>query len=444
MGQLGNALGAFVAGMAFERIPHEGVIAIRNALTDYAGCVVLGSDADVVRILEAQEPRTGDDASLFFSDARASAPCAALLNGAAGHAHDYDDIGLGFHPAHPSVAIAPAVIAEAQALGASGRDVVAAYATGYEVWGELASRDAAPQHLKGWHPTGVFGAVAAAAACARLHGLDGAHALHAMGIAASMASGIVVNFGTMTKPFHAGHAARNGLLAARYARAGMTAAPDVFDDPRGYLFALSPRGEVDLESAPQLGGAWRLLTHGIGLKLYPLCYGTHRIIAALLPFAERENLRADEIARIDFVTAPERVVPLVHTDPRTPLEAKFSAEFAIALCIIGRRATLDLITDDFVARGDVRALMSKVRRDLTLRGPASFSEAAQDELLLEYTDGRIRHLPLVAPDDRAATLDASLLRAKFMDCVRDKLSLPQADELFTKLQSIDEQNDLRF
>ncbi|MDB5572395.1 MAG: hypothetical protein JWN93_3578 [Hyphomicrobiales bacterium] len=442
-GRIGRALGEFASGMSFDRIPREGVVSIRNALTDYAGCVVLGCDDDAVRLLGAHEP-PGDEASLFFQTKRASAPTAALLNGAAGHAQDYDDIGLGFHPAHPSVAIAPAAFAEAQALGASGRDLIAAYATGYEVWGEIASRDAAPQHLKGWHPTGVFGAVASAAACARLRGLDPARALHAMAIAASMSSGLVANFGTMTKPFHAGHASRNGLLAARYAQAGMTASPDVFDDPRGFLFALSPRGEVDLERAPQLGRTWSLLEHGIGLKLYPMCYGAHRIIAALVPFAEREDLRAEEIAQVDFVTAPERVVPLVHTDPRTPLEAKFSAEFAVAMCVIGRRASLDLICEAFVMRPDVRELMGKVRRDLSLRGPASFSEAAQDALVIAYMDGRVHRLPLVAPDDRAATIDAAVLRAKFMDCVRGKLPQDAADVLFARLQALDGQDNVRF
>ena len=137
--------------------------------------------------------------AIFFSEQRGPARSAALVNGAAGHAHDYDDIGIAFHPAHPSVAMAPAIFAQAESMGASGKDVLCAFATAYEVWSELASRDKKPHHLRGFHPTGNFGTVAAAAGVARLLGLDAKRASNALAIAASQASGLVANFGSMNQ-----------------------------------------------------------------------------------------------------------------------------------------------------------------------------------------------------------------------------------------------------
>lgn len=412
------AVGAFIAGMDGNRIPESGRRSIVNAITDLAGVTLLGRGADVTRILLDQSSSGSEgEARVVFSQRRAPAPEAALIGGASGHADDYDDIGLGFHPAHPSVAMAPAILGEAETLGASGRDVVTAYAVGYEVWGEIASRDDTAQHVKGWHPTSVFGAVAAAAACARLRRLDARRAANAVAIAASQASGVVANFGTMTKPFHAGHAARCGVMAARYAAAGMTAGEHALEHDSGLLNAVSPGGKVDRLRSVQLGRRWWLEEAGIGLKLYPMCYATHRSIEGLLALINQHRIEPAAIVTMTVKASAVHMIPLVHKAPTTALDARFSIEFALAAAAIARSVSLAETTDAFVQRPDVEAMMRKVVREFDA-GPdaAAFGDEPDDRLIVLLSDGRVLERKLTAPRDRAADVDPAAIRSKFLDC----------------------------
>lgn len=439
MGQLTRAVGEFISGMSFDALPPSAIRAVKNALADYAGVTVLGRYEQVTRIVSSFET-TGSvgEARVLFSRLRASARSAALINGTSGHALDYDDVGIAFHPAHPSVVIAPAIFAQAERMGASGRDLITAYVTAYEVWSELASRDEDPQHINGWHPTGVFGTIAAAAGVAKLLRLGVEGSIRAVAIAASQAAGLGANFGTMTKPFHAGHAAVSGLMAAQYANAGMTSNPGMFDDPRGFLFAVSPRGKVDFRRPAHFSDGLHILDWGMSVKLYPMCYATHRILDTLIPFANHKNLQADEIDSVLFRTGPSRVVPLVHVDPRNSLDAKFSAEFAIAMSIIARRATLSELNDDFVNRADIRGLMGKVTRELDpARDMASFKEEPDDDLVFCMRDGSTQVLKLAAPCDQAISLAPHTLWLKFMDCTSTAMDAVTARQLFDSIQSLE-------
>ncbi len=446
MGGLTAEIARFVGSTRYEDIPPPAVRAIKNALTDYAAVTVLGSTAEGTRIVAGFEPPPAPqgEARYFFSDAKGPARSAALLNGTAGHADDYDDIGIAFHPAHPSVAIAPAIFAQGESLGASGRDIICAFATAYEVWSELASRDTKPHHLRGFHPTGFFGTIAAAAGAAKLLNLDTQHASHALAIAASQAAGFVANFGSMTKPFHAGRASAAGLMSARYAQAGLTASTEIFEHKHGFLKALSPEGKVDLDRACHFGRNWHLVDHGVGVKLYPLCYGNHRIIHTLTRHVAEHDLPAGQIAHVAFRTAPSRVVSLVHTNPQTPLDAKFSAEFAVAMSVIAKRATLAELSAEFFSRPDVQTLMGKVSRDLDpAREPPGFSTQADEELEFRMLDGSLRTLQLESPDDAAISLDTEVLRTKFLDCTRKMMTAPESMSLFEALQNLENCGDIR-
>ena len=366
-----------------------------------------------------------------------SAADAALIGGTSGHALDYDDVGIGVHPAHPTVPMAPALFAEAEVLGRSGRDIIEAYVTGYEVWVELGGRDATPQHQKGWHMTGVFGAIAAAAACARLRRLDAKRAANAVGIAASQGAGLVANFGSMTKPFHAGRAASVGLMSARYAEAGMTASPDVIESANGLLHAVSPAGRVDRDRPVQFMQRWHSIEKPISLKLYPMCYASHRALEAMIPLARQHDLAPDAIRRITVRMSPSRATSLVNTSAMTGLDAKFSMEFAMAMAVIARRATLAETTDAFVRRPDVQALMKKVVRDLDPALDAgSFSADPGDSLSIEFTDGRRIEQKLSAPNDVAHSVDPDTLWTKFADCAGAAATPAQTRALFDGLQGL--------
>ena len=246
MDGLTRQLATFIAHLTTEQCPSDAVATAKRGAIDTIGVMLAGRDEPVVGHARSIARSIGvvSESQVLFDRGRAASSDAALVNGTAGHALDYDDVAID---GHPSVVLVPAMLAEGERLGASGDALLTAYIAGYETWGELAGRDADKHHGKGWHPTAVFGTIGAAAAAASLARLDVDRTVNALGIAASMASGLVANFGSMTKPFHAGRAAANGILAAQLAAAGMTASPDALEHRSGFLKALSPHGRMRVD-----------------------------------------------------------------------------------------------------------------------------------------------------------------------------------------------------
>src|SRR6266851_4514397 len=227
---LTQELGRFVAGLSFEKLPAAAVETARTGIIDTIATMIAGAHDPAPQLLRKGLAPAPGPASLYFSGETATAPEAAWINGTAGHALDYDDVGCR---GHVSTVLVPALLAEAETLGLGGREMFAAYVAGYETWAELARRGPGHHHKKGWHPTGIFGTIGAGAACATLRRLAPEQATAAIALAASQAGGIMANFGTMTKPFHAGRAAHAGLVSARLAEAGFTASPDALEHGQG-------------------------------------------------------------------------------------------------------------------------------------------------------------------------------------------------------------------
>jgi 2-methylcitrate dehydratase PrpD len=351
-------LGRFAAGLTFEKLPAEAVEIARTGIIDTVATMIAGAHDPAPQLLQKGLAPAPGPASLYFSGATATAPEAAWINGTAGHALDYDDVGCR---GHLSTVLAPALLAEAELLGLSGREIIAAYVAGYETWAELARRDPGHHHVKGWHPTGIFGTIGAGAACAALRRLDPERAAMAIALSASQAGGIMANFGTMTKPFHAGRAAHAGLISARLAELGFTAAPDALEHPQGFLSAVSPEGKADREGpTPRLGEDWQILKQGISIKKYPACYCTHRALDAMLDLLGKRPLKPAEISRIAVSISKTHSLILRNHTPQTGLAAKFSMEFAMAAAVISRRASLGEYTDQFVRRPEVQELIRKV------------------------------------------------------------------------------------
>ena len=357
MTDITRELGAFVANLKFEQIPAAALDVIHMGFADCVGVMLAGRDEPPTRILTQVLAPVAGTSNLVFGDRTAPAPDAAWINGTAAHALDFDDVALR---GHPSTVLVPAIIAEAQALGSSGKDMVTAYAAGYEVWADLTRRDPEHYHTKGWHPTGILGAIAAAAACASLNKLNAEQCALAISLGASQSAGIMANFGTMTKPFHAGRSAQSGVMAARLVKAGFTSSPDALEHPQGFLSAVSPGGRADVTLPVETGKVWKLLTAKLSVKKYPLCFCTHRCLDGMLDLLAEHPLKADEIESIAAMTSRRNTKVLRNHQPQTGLEAKFSMEFAMASCVVGGRAGLSELVDDFVQRKDIQDLMRKV------------------------------------------------------------------------------------
>ena len=413
---------------------------------DTVSTMIAGRDEPVVGIARrfvAARRSAAKEARILFGAERAAAADAALINATAGHALDYDDVALG---GHPSTVLVPAILAEGEHLGASGADAVRAYLVGYEVWAELLAREPDAYHLKGWHPTAVLGTVGAAAAVAHLHQLSPGDCRNALALAASMASGLVANFGTMTKPLHAGRAAACAIEAVRFAGMGLTAAPDVFEHHAGLLAALSPHGRAERECpAAGLGRQLRILDSGLSIKKYPMCYATHRVIDAVLDLAGANGVNADDVRTVDATIGVAQASMLRNHSPATGLEAKFSLEFAIASALVARKVGLAQLTDQFVADAPVREAMGKVRiATVDTSCPIEPVFALTDRVVLELRDGR----KLDSGEIRFARGNAKLplkdeeLKAKFVDCTAGAEDV-DAGALYQHLARLGEQTSLR-
>jgi 2-methylcitrate dehydratase PrpD len=428
-------IGRFLADMSASRVPAGAISIVETGFTDCVAVLIAGWREPVTHVvagfLDGPLPKHP------FAPGRMTAPDRALLCATAAHVLDYDDVALS---GHPSAVLVPAILADAQETGAAGMAMIAAYVAGYEVWAELVARDKDQHHRKGWHPSAVFGAVAAAAASAVLHRLDAKQASHAIGIAASLAGGLVANFGSMTKSFQVARAAQSGLIAARLARLGMTSSPDAIEHDLGLLHAISPRGDVDRTSAPKLGKEWAILQIGLNIKLYPMCYGTHRILDGMLDVCRDHALAVPQIASVAIEIGETQAAMLRNHRPQNALDAKFSAEFAIAAAAVAGHCGLAELTDAFVRRPDVQDMFPKVRtstRSDKLREEPAL--AAHDRVEVALRDGRKLASEAIAyPRGHfKRPVDAAALWTKFADCAADSMDAAQARHLFERLQTLD-------
>ena len=414
------ALAQYVANPAFGNEEEAACAVAKTGFIDTTGTMFAGCDEPVVRIMTQHTASAGSatEAPVPFAGLMLTSAQAACINAVASHALDYDDVALS---AHTSTVLVPAILAEGHLLGISGREALRAYVVGYEVWAELFTRESDQYHLKGWHPTGIFGAVAAAAAIAYLRRLPVEQARGALTLAASMASGLVSNFGTMAKPMHAGRAAACAIEAVRLTMLGLTSAPDVFEHPAGYLTAISPAGRVDrTRPATGLGGKPRLLEFGLSIKQYPVCYSGHRIIDGALAITTQHNLQPADIRRVQLTIGIAQASMLRNHRPVTGLEAKFSAEFDIAAAIAVRQVGLAQLSDAFVARDDLRGLMEKIDIGTTDKiCPIDPAFGLSDRVVIETIDGRVFDSGEIrfALGNAMNPLGAADLRAKFLDCV---------------------------
>src|SRR6185312_11891527 len=414
---LTKSLGQFVADLSPNRLPEEAARIARMGFIDCIGTMIAGRKEDCVRIITDTLAPGDGRATLTFGARKSPAPEAAWINGTAAHALDYDDVGLR---GHPSTVLVPAILAEAENLGSSGADMITAYVAGYETWAELFRRDSGLLHQKGWHPTGLYGAVGAAAACAKLRKLDAEKSAIAIALGASQSAGLMSNFGTMTKPFHAGKAAHAGIMAARLAEAGFTANTDALEHPQGFLHAISPTGTEDRTSESRAGQEWAILTQGLGIKKYPMCYATHRAIDCMLDLVANSPIQAREVKKISVSISDNASKMLRNAQPDTGLAAKFSIQFAMASGIIAKRVGLRELTDGFVQRPDVQDLMRKVEvvtsteYDPDMPGSTRF-----DTVAVELTDGRkIDGQPVArATGHPSRPLTDAQLYDKFADCL---------------------------
>jgi 2-methylcitrate dehydratase PrpD len=427
----------------YEDITQAALEWTRTAFIDTVGVTLAGIVEEGPRIL-MQVPgiATAPGPSLIFAtNTRTSALDATLVNGTASHALDYDDVS-GVMGGHPSVMLIPPMIALAEQFGATGRDLVLAYVVGYEAECRIARGVHFHHYDKGWHPTatiGIFGTVAAAARLLRFT-LD--QTAMALGLAASFASGLKANFGTMTKPLHVGHATRNGLFAALMVKGGFTANPAALEAKQGFLDVFNGPGTYDVD---RMLADWYapLEVEGggePGLKPHPCCGSTHASINRMIHLARTHNVTPERVAKIEILPHARRLPHTNNPDPRTPLGAKFSVQYVVARALADRAVRLEHFEEAAPFDPVVRELMARTEARPHPGMPDNSPLQWGAEVVITTRDGERLASRLDDFERRGpggAPMSTDELWDKFEDCARRSLPRDNIAPLFEMLGKIE-------
>lgn len=426
----------FVAGAAIGPEARDwAAIAFR----DTVGVMLAGSHepaAEVARAVADAEGAGGGPCRVVGTAMRSGPQLAAFVNGVAAHALDYDDMCF-VSLAHPSCVLVPTLLAVGELVSAPASLLLDAYVAGFEIECRLGLvMNPRHYHQRGWHCTSSIGTLGAAAAAARVLGLDAARTRHALGIAASSACGLKENLGTMVKPLHAGLAARNGVTAAQLAQRGFAASAHAIDGPQGYLTAMDSEGRPLEDAVADLGVRWEILDSGITVKLYPSCAATHPPLDALLALTQRARVSAADVDRIDVEVDSMTPRLLIHPSPTTGLEAKFSMPYCAAAALVYGPPDLTMFDVDHIRNPAVQALIPRV----TLRANPALDSAAplsQARVTMRLRDGR----ELVQTSDGARGYPGRLtddeLATKFTGCATATLTAAGAAAAWAALRDIE-------
>ena len=349
----------FIVNTRYEDIPEDVVALGKKTLLDGFGLALAGSAsvvAPVVRQYIGTLGVTGKSATVVGTALKAPPRFAALANGVSIHADDYDDTGSALHVAAP---VLPPAFALCEERTRSGKDLMLAFHVGVEAASKIGEAIAPRHDREGFHTTGTIGSFGSAAACAKLRGLTVQQTAFALGIAASQASGIRRNFGSMTKAFHAGHAAEGGSVAADLAALGFTAADDVLEAPLGF-FQAAGGGFDPAAIVNRLGRPWMFASPGDLIKRFPCGTIQQPVMDATLRLIAQHSIKAADVERVEVGGNQSNVNTLFRHRPTTGLEAKFSMEFAVAILLVDGKAGLGQFTDASVRRTDVQATIGRV------------------------------------------------------------------------------------
>jgi len=407
-----------IRALRYDSLPAEAVGWAKMGLLDTVGVTLAGAREPCAQVALRVSGEAGP-ALVFGSHRRVSVTNAAFVNGTASHALDYDDCSntLGGHPSAP---VLPGIFALADAHKVSGADFLAAYIAGFETETRLAHAVNFHHYDKGWHPTATLGVFGAAAAASVLLDLNEAQIAVALAVAASFASGVKANFGTMTKPLHVGHCARHGVLAAQLAQAGLTASLDVFEHRQGFFEVFNGAGNYDAEAVLRDWAApLDIIEPGIAIKQYPCCGSTHPAVDAMLDLVREHGLTADRVSHVLSWTHPRR---LAHTNRpvlRSALDAKFSVQYCLARALLDGQVVISQFEDEAYLDPRVAPMMARI--EAAPHPAMSLASAAPHfgaEVRVTTVDGQqfIRAVDMARGRTSGNKLPQSLLEAKYRDC----------------------------
>ncbi len=359
-------LSRFMVETKFEDIPKEAIRLSKRHFLDCLGVILAAYKAEGGRIVTEYTREIGGtpEARLVGSGVFTSAANAAFADGTMAHLLDFDDWSRD----HVTSGILPVLLALGEKLKSSGKEVLTAQVMAYECFGKVRYGVEPYTRMlafRGYHGTGVWGSLAAAAAAAKLLKMNVSQTQMALGLAGAQAAGLVEHFGTMGKGFHAGNAARAGVLAALLVKRGFSVSKEIIEGHQGLYNAVVGEGNYDLNKVTKnLGKTWDIVTPGLCLKRYPCCGAIHRPLDAILQIVQEHEISLPEVESVE-VTVPSEVTSAVRFDePNVPAigyQGKFSFSYNIALILVDGKVDIDSFTDEKINSPKMREVMKKVK-----------------------------------------------------------------------------------
>ena len=443
----------FIVNTRYEDIPADVLDLARKSVLDGLGLSLCGSVAksgEIVRqyIKATASPGT---ATVIGSPLKTSPRFAAFANAVNIHADDYDDTQLAVAEnrtygllTHPTAPVLPAVLATAETRGMPGKQLLLAYNIGVEVETKIAEAINPRHYEEGFHSTGTMGVLGSAAAMAKIYGLDRAKTLIALGIAASEGAGFRENFGTMTKPFHAGRAAESGVVAADFAALGWTATDKILEAPRGFFQAAG--GGYDRNAIMgKLGKPWTFASPGVSIKPYPSGSLTHPGMTAMEKMVREHKIKGDQVDLLEVGTNKNMPNTLIHHEPKDELQAKFSMEFCMASLLLYGKAGLLEFNDEVVNRPEVQAMIQRVKFGIDPVAEAAGYNKMTTILKLHLKGGRvIEGRADFGKGSPAIPMSYNDVAEKFLDCAAyAKWPAAKAKQIVEMTRSIETLTDMR-
>lgn len=418
----------------------------RDALYDTVACMIAGAgDEAAARVRSVIADWGSGRPTVVGALAAAPAPWAALANGTAAHALDYDD-NIHYAMTHPSAVILPALLALGEEAGASGADLLAAWLAGIEVQVAVGHGVNRLHYDNGWHATSTVGTIGAAAAAARLLRLDARRTMCAISLGVSMASGVKAQFGTMAKPVHAGMAAKNAVLAARLAAGGITAAAEPLDGNYGFRSLYAGAGSRGWEGVLEdLGNPLAVEKYGLEPKCYPCCAGAHRALDGLLELQAKHRFGAGDVTEVITLVGWGNASSLLYPEPEEEMEARFSMPYCIAAALLKGRLELSDFTVAAIHRTEVRRLLPLIQMRTHPRDDAEApAERKPAEITVKLKDGRVLHAKVQhARGTMFRPFERPDLDRKFRDCAAGLIPPPAYAALQEQLANIEQIADVR-
>ena len=434
---LSDQIAKFVCSTEYGDLPKLAIENAKRTMLDCIGVTLAASqDPYTLMVKDLICEMGGREESTIFGDGRkVPSVNAALVNGVASHALDFDDtsqVMLG----HPSVISCPPVFAVGEKEGSTGKEILLAYILGGEVACRLGAALTAKHYELGWHNTGTVGTFGATVSAGKLLELDEGQLTNAIGIAASMASGLKKNFGTACKPYHAGQASSNGARAAVLAKKGFDSAKDIFEGTTGFIQLFS--GSFQEDKIDMMGRPFVIADPGYTIKLYPSCAFTHSSIDCVLKLREEYKFSPGDVAKVESGCSQSAVDTVTYVFPENGLQGKFSMPFCLALSILDGKVSLEQFTMEKCHDPTMLELMRKVKffcdPEINLRGYSSFG----CRLKITLCDGRELKAQAANPrGDPAYSISDETIKSKFSSCASFSIDQDKQERLVSSILGLE-------